>query len=158
MGRVVFGAGGEALRMLGTSLDITPEVTAQDRQKLLMAELNHRVKNNLATVQSIAVQTARRSQDMRDFLDKFEGRLGALARTHDVLTQNAWTQAGLGPLIQRELASFGARVRIEGPPVELPAPRDDKVDVRNLGMTKAPEAFLGLFSGKKLGKMLVKLA
>lgn len=42
--------------------------------------------------------------------------------------------------------------------VELPAPRDDKVDVRNLGMAKAPEAFLGLFSGKKLGKMLVKLA
>lgn len=123
MGRVVFGAGGKALRMLGTSLDITPEVAAQDRQKLLMAELNHRVKNNLATVQSIAVQTARRSQDMKDFLDKFEGRLGALARTHDVLTQNAWTQAGLGPLIQRELAGFGARVRIEGPPVELPAPQ-----------------------------------
>ncbi|WP_296594849.1 HWE histidine kinase domain-containing protein [Phenylobacterium sp.] len=121
-GRVVFDDD-VAIRMLGTALDITPEVEAQDRQKLLMAELNHRVKNNLATVQSIAVQTARRSRDMDDFLDKFEGRLGALARTHDVLTQNAWTQAGLGALIRRELASFADRVRISGPPVELPAPQ-----------------------------------
>ena len=104
-------------------LDITAEVEARERQKLLMAELNHRVKNNLATVQSIAVQTARRSGDMAEFLDKFEGRLGALARTHDVLTQNAWTQAGLAALLQRELASFGDRVRIDGPPVELPAPQ-----------------------------------
>ena len=123
MGQVVFHANGAAVRMLGTVLDITPEVEGRERQKLLMAELNHRVKNNLATVQSIAVQTARRSGDMPTFLDKFEGRLGALARTHDVLTQNAWTQAGLGALVQRELASFGERVRIDGPPVELPAPQ-----------------------------------
>jgi len=123
MGQVVFHKTGAATRVLGTALDITPEVEAQERQKLLMAELNHRVKNNLATVQSIAVQTARRSGDMSEFLDKFEGRLGALARTHDVLTQNAWTQAGLEPLIRRELASFGDRVRISGPKVELPAPQ-----------------------------------
>ncbi len=123
MGQVVFHANGEALRMLGTSLDISAEVAAQDRQKLLMAELNHRVKNNLATVQSIAVQTARRSTDMVQFLDKFEGRLVALARTHDVLTQNAWAQASLSALIQRELASFAARVQIAGPPIELAAPQ-----------------------------------
>lgn len=123
MGQVVFRRDGTAVRMLGTALDITAEVEAKERQKLLMAELNHRVKNNLATVQSIAVQTARRSGDMAQFLDKFEGRLGALARTHDVLTQNAWTQAGLAALLQRELASFGERVRVAGPPVELPAPQ-----------------------------------
>jgi PAS domain S-box-containing protein len=123
MGQVVFRKDGAATRMLGTALEITAEVEAQERQKLLMAELNHRVKNNLATVQSIAVQTARRSGDMTQFLDKFEGRLGALARTHDVLTQNAWTQAGLAALLQRELASFGERVRVAGPPVELPAPQ-----------------------------------
>ncbi len=123
MGQVVFRKDGSATRMLGTALEITAEVEAKERQKLLMAELNHRVKNNLATVQSIAVQTARRSDGMAQFLDKFEGRLGALARTHDVLTQNAWTQAGLAALLQRELASFGERVRVAGPPVELPAPQ-----------------------------------
>lgn len=123
MGQVVFHKDGSAVRMLGTALDITAEVEARERQKLLMAELNHRVKNNLATVQSIAVQTARRSGDMTQFLDTFQGRLGALARTHDVLTQNAWTQAGLAALLERELCSFGDRVRIEGPPVELPAPQ-----------------------------------
>lgn len=123
MGQVVFRKGGLAARMLGTALDVTAEVEARERQKLLMAELNHRVKNNLATVQSIAVQTARGSSDMAQFLDKFEGRLGGLARTHDVLTQNAWTQAGLAALLQRELAGFGERVRVDGPPVELPAPQ-----------------------------------
>lgn len=123
MGQVIFRPDGAAARMLGTALDVSAEVAARERQTLLMAELNHRVKNNLATVQSIAVQTARRSSDMTQFLDKFEGRLGALARTHDVLTQNAWTQAGLGALLQRELASFGERVQIAGPPIELPAPQ-----------------------------------
>ncbi|MBV9749254.1 MAG: PAS domain-containing protein, partial [Acetobacteraceae bacterium] len=79
--------------------DVTERELFIERQQMLLNELNHRVKNNLATVQSIAAQTARRSADVSSFIATFEGRLVALARTHDVLTQNAWSGADLGVLL-----------------------------------------------------------
>lgn len=120
-GQVIFDAAGGPTHVLGAVLDITAEVEAREHQSLLMAELNHRVKNNLATVQSLAVQTAKRSPDIPTFLPKFEGRVVAMARTHDVLTQNAWAGAELRVLLERELASVIERVSLTGPRVELTA-------------------------------------
>ncbi|WP_334164206.1 sensor histidine kinase [Phenylobacterium sp.] len=120
-GQVLFGPDGAANRVLGTVQDITEEVRARERQALMMAELNHRVKNNLATVQSMAAQTARHAADLKAFTADFEGRLVALARTHDVLTHNAWVDAELSVLVARELGAFRERVRMAGPEVRLTA-------------------------------------
>ncbi|HVI33811.1 sensor histidine kinase [Phenylobacterium sp.] len=120
-GQVLFGQDGVASHVLGTVQDITEEVQARDRQALMMAELNHRVKNNLATVQSMAAQTARHATDLKAFTEDFEGRLVALARTHDVLTHNAWVGAELSVLVARELEAFRGRVRTSGPEVRLTA-------------------------------------
>ncbi|RAK54557.1 hypothetical protein DJ017_08490 [Phenylobacterium soli] len=120
-GQVLFDDCGRAVRVLGTTLDITAEVQAREQERLLLAELNHRVKNNLATVQSIAVQTGRVSPDLPTFLDTFEGRLVSLARTHDVLTARAWSSAGLAEIVGRELQGFGGRVSLSGPDVALPS-------------------------------------
>lgn len=120
-GQVLFGPDGVASHVLGTVQDITEEVQARERQALMMGELNHRVKNNLATVQSMAAQTARHAIDLRAFTEDFEGRLVALARTHDVLTHNAWVGAELSVLVARELEAFRGRVRMAGPKVQLAA-------------------------------------
>ena len=90
------------------------------QQKLLLDELNHRVKNNLATVQSIAYQTARHAPDLETFRKTFESRLIALSRTHDVLTASAWESADLKVLLRSELDLYGdSRFRLRGPSVLL---------------------------------------
>ena len=100
--------------------DVTDRTLAESRQKLLLDELNHRVKNNLATVQSIAYQTARHAPDLDTFRATFDARLIALSRTHDVLTASAWESADLHALLRAELGIYGEdRVRLEGPRVLL---------------------------------------
>lgn len=120
-GQVTFDGAGRPFRAVGTARDITAERAARDQQRLLVAELNHRVKNNLATVQSIAVQTARAATDLPGFIETFEGRLVALARTHDVLTATAWSAADLGEVVARETAAFGDRVSRRGAACPLTA-------------------------------------
>jgi PAS domain S-box-containing protein len=118
-GQVLFDADSRPSHVLGTVQDVTEEVESREKQAMMVAELNHRVKNNLATVQSIAAQSARRARGLGQFMQDFEGRLMALARTHDVLTQTAWTGAELSVVLQRELATHEGRVRINGPSVNL---------------------------------------
>lgn len=120
-GQVVFDRAERPIRALGTARDITGERAAREQEQLLLAELNHRVKNNLATVQSIAQQTARTARDLPAFAVAFEGRLLALARTHDVLTATAWSGANLTDVLHRETAAFGEHVTLGGPPVGLTA-------------------------------------
>jgi len=101
--------------------DITDRKRADEQRQLLVNELNHRVKNTLATVQSLAMQTLRsteRSADARALLD---ARLTALARAHDLLTAENWEGARLREVIIRALMAFnsGARVAVNGPSVRL---------------------------------------
>ena len=72
---------------------VSDEKRAQERQRLLVNELNHRVKNTLATVQSIAWQTFK-GTDAETF-ERFSGRLTTLSRAHNVLTETAWARASL---------------------------------------------------------------
>ena len=92
---------------------------------MMVAELNHRVKNILAIVQSVAAQTVRSSSSMEAFAHAFNGRLNSLAIAHDVLTQTRWIGIGLSELLTAVLAPYRSadetRVTIDGPAILLPA-------------------------------------
>jgi two-component sensor histidine kinase len=89
---------------------------------MLIEELNHRVKNTLAILQAIAMQTFQSAS--KSERDKFEGRLGALAEAHNLLSEEKWRGSGLEDVIGRVLQPFvpnnPERVRMLGPPVPLP--------------------------------------
>jgi two-component sensor histidine kinase len=100
--------------------DVTDTVRSAERQKLMIDELNHRVKNTLATIQSIAIQTARSHLDPATFAEAFQARLMALSHTHDLLTRSHWEGADLRAILQHETDAHGAyRVSLNGPPVDL---------------------------------------
>ena len=104
---------GGARRMAGVSLDVTDRKRAEERQKLLVNELNHRVKNTLVSVQSIASQTLRTTDSPEAFHEAFEGRLMALSHTHNLLTEQNWEGASLREIFDFELEAFAARERID---------------------------------------------
>ncbi|PHY14029.1 histidine kinase [Caulobacter sp. B11] len=94
----------------------------QGQLRLLINELNHRVKNTLATVQSMAAQTLKTERDPETAFQKFEARLMGLSQVHDVLTRESWHGADLGDVAERALAPFteaAGRMHIDGPPVWL---------------------------------------
>lgn len=110
--------------------DVTDNVIAAERQKLMIDELNHRVKNTLATVQSIAMQTARSHADPKTFAQGFQARLLALSHTHDLLTRSHWEGADLREILEHETEAHGAtRVSLNGPRVAL-----DPAAALSLGM------------------------
>jgi two-component sensor histidine kinase len=90
---------------------------------LMVNELNHRVKNTLATVQSIAAQTFRNAADPADATRKFDERLRALGDAHNVLSEKRWANANMREVVQSALAPFAAqdsrRVHASGPDVHL---------------------------------------
>lgn len=106
----------------GVVEDVTDEVRFEEHQRLLVQELSHRVKNALTTVQSLALQTARRSKDIDGFSDVFQSRLGALARAHGLLVRESWTAVSLREIVMATLEPYhldqDGRVRLKGE--ELP--------------------------------------
>ena len=124
-GRVFFNSARKPVYFVGIFQDITARKRAEDQQRFLLDELNHRVKNTLTTVQSIATQTLRSATGPASFKEAFEGRLLALSKTHDLLTRNSWREADLHDLAKQELApyrkSHDDRVVVDGPAVNLPA-------------------------------------
>ena len=98
--------------------EIAERTRAEEHQRLLINELNHRVKNTLATVQSIAAQTRRTATDPRSSYESFIDRLMALSRAHDVLTKQRWEGADLRDIVDGAMRPFdagGARFEIAGP-------------------------------------------
>ncbi len=115
-------AEGKLLYLVRVVQDITEGKLAERRQRLLIDELNHRVKNTLATVQSLAAQTARGVASPGEFSARFEGRLIALSKAHDQLTMHHWESADLRNLLSGELAPHGSgpeRVMLRGEDVRL---------------------------------------
>jgi PAS domain S-box-containing protein len=104
----VRAASGELLYVVRVVQDISERKIAERRQKLLIDELNHRVKNTLATVQSLAAQTARAAPSPPLFRERFEGRLAALSKAHDQLTVRHWENAELRDLLTASLAPYAA--------------------------------------------------
>jgi PAS domain S-box-containing protein len=119
-------ANGAFLGMIGVNTDVTEARRAELHQRLLVNELNHRVKNTLATVQSLADQTLRASQDVGQAKDVLEGRLMALSAAHNVLNRENWDAADLSVVVSEALRPFdspgGQRFRVRGPSARI-APR-----------------------------------
>jgi PAS domain S-box-containing protein len=114
-----FSRNGEFLGMIGVNVDVT-------ERELLLAELNHRVKNTLAVVQGIAHQTFKASDATAEARRAFEGRLVALGVAHSLLTQANWENASLEELAADTLLANGAnrdRISLSGPKILLP-PRE----------------------------------
>ena len=108
---------GKALRLIGAHRDVTERALGQRRQRLLINELNHRVKNTLATVQSVAAQSFRTSRTTQEAAAAFEERLMALSRAHNVLTRENWEGADIREIVEgaaEPYAGPGGRFRIEG--------------------------------------------
>ncbi len=115
---------GKVSRLIGIVTDITQLKNAQEQQAFLINELNHRVKNTLATVQSLAAMTLKTKQPA-EFADAFSQRLAALSATHDLLTRSGWEHAPLDDVIGAELKPYMSnQMAFEASPVRiLLAPR-----------------------------------
>lgn len=110
----------EALTSLRTAMATMLEMREHDaRQKLLLDELNHRVKNTLASVQSIATQTLRGAEDMGAFKGAFMDRLMALSSTHDLLVKREWKSASLKELVEATLGHYGRPFAFSGQDLRL---------------------------------------
>ena len=107
-----------------TLTDITERKHAEEQQATIAAELNHRFKNMLSLVQSLAAQTVRSSETLENFNDAFSGRLQALASAHDLLMQTRPSGIGLSELVTSILAPFRSRderIKASGSQIALPA-------------------------------------
>lgn len=104
--------------VLETNRDVSERRRADTVRNVLIAELNHRVKNTLAIVQSLATQTARTAKSMDEFVHSFTGRIQSLSVAHNVLTDTNWSNASVNDLVKSQLdmsAGSGQRMVIGGP-------------------------------------------
>jgi len=115
--------GGALIGCILTLTEITERKRAEERQTMLVAELNHRVKNILAVVQSVASQTVTASGSLGQFRSAFEGRLRAISLAHDILTRLRWGEVDLEHLVAQSLAPYRGERRVtwSGPPLLIEA-------------------------------------
>jgi PAS domain S-box-containing protein len=114
---------GSVLGVAGVMRDVSERKRAETYQRLLVNELNHRVKNTLAIVQAIAHQSFSAGRDMEEAKAAFEGRLTALSAAHDVLTRESWESASMLRIVEDALAPYrggAGRFRIAGEDLRLP--------------------------------------
>lgn len=117
-------AAGRALVMMGTCIDITEARTSADRTKLLLRELNHRVKNTLAMIHSMARQTIQETSGPKSFMDAFTGRLRTLSDAHILLADRDWMGIGLMEVLEAQIGTDAvgpnARSAVAGQDMTLP--------------------------------------
>jgi PAS domain S-box-containing protein len=105
-----WSAGGQRY-FTGIMRDLSEQLRAERLQQLLLAELNHRVKNTLAAVQAVVCQTLRNAPDVATARAALSGRLVALAKAHDILTRQSWDGADLADVIAETIAPHGGDAR-----------------------------------------------
>lgn len=120
----LLGVEGELLGFLEILRDHTERRREEERRALLLREMDHRVKNTFAIVQAVAAQTLRQAGVPDALCSAFEGRLMALARSHDMLSRGGWESAPLSEIVERTLEPYAndadaGRVSINGLPVLL---------------------------------------
>jgi PAS domain S-box-containing protein len=123
LGLVSYDGEGRPTRLVGVHIDITERKRAEDQQRRLLAELDHRVKNVLATVQAVASHTMQASSSMEHFVAALGGRIRSMALAHELLSHRRWLGIPLAELVERELAPYttGSNAEIGGPEVMLHA-------------------------------------
>ena len=112
-----------SLAQLAVTRDISARTKLEEHQRLLINELNHRVKNTLAIVQGIAQQSFKGRGVPEPARRAFEGRLGALAAAHNILTGQNWESASIREIIETSVAPHRSRPErfvVEGPELDLP--------------------------------------
>jgi len=121
-GSALRGSGGRIETIIGVLRDISARQSRDDEAASLVAELDHRIKNVLATVQSLAAQSARRTVSLDAFLKTFFGRLEAMAAAHTLLTATRWRGAEIGHIAAAELGALAfGHARWSGPEIILNA-------------------------------------
>jgi PAS domain S-box-containing protein len=121
-GVISYGEDGRPNRVVGVNIDVTERKRAEQHQQALNAELDHRVKNVLATVSAIIAQTQEASNSRAEFVSGLNSRINSLSRTHELLSQSNWRGASLAEIIRRELAPYTrGNTEAEGPSVTLKA-------------------------------------
>jgi PAS domain S-box-containing protein len=120
---ISYDVGLQPLRVTGVSIDVTERRQSEDHKAMLIAELDHRVKNVLACVSVIAEQSRTGSNSIEEFLQVLRGRIRSLANTHDLLSRGRWQGVALAQLVLNELAPCmrDGNTLIEGPAVDLRA-------------------------------------
>jgi PAS domain S-box-containing protein len=123
-GQVIRDAAREPIRFAGVDLDITQRKEAEERQTMLVRELDHRARNLLAVVQSVLHLS--RASTTPEFIAAVDGRIRALSRTHTMLSETRWRGVELGRIVEEEIAPFATgqskQIAAEGPAVSLPPP------------------------------------
>jgi PAS domain S-box-containing protein len=121
--RADFDAAGRALRLKGLTRDITERKRAEQRQDMLAAELDHRVKNVLSRVAVAAMYTRQGSRSMDEFVRALDGRIQSMAAAHALLSESRWHGVGLTDLVRHQLAPYAtdANAAVSGPDVMLSA-------------------------------------
>lgn len=118
-------ADGKPLVMMGASIDISESKQTAEQTRLLLRELNHRVKNTLAMIQSVARQTIRQNPDPKRFIDAFSGRLRTISDAHVLLADRDWSGVQLFEVIASQLGpkfrTHPDRAAVDGDDVALPA-------------------------------------
>jgi PAS domain S-box-containing protein len=118
---IIRGESGQPLRDTAVVQDITPHKEREEREHLLMREVNHRAKNMLSVVDAIAHQTAARNPE--DFIERFSERIQALSANQDLLVRNEWNGVKIADLVRAQLAHFvdliGSRIAMHGPKLRL---------------------------------------
>ena len=117
---------GEIIQHFASFIDLTRHYEEMAQSRMLIDELNHRVKNTLTTVQSIVSQALRNASDPAEIREAIESRLFALSRSHDLLTRENWESAGLLDIVNAALEPFGIangrseRFKVAGENVRFP--------------------------------------
>lgn len=124
---------GEVVQHFASFIDLTRHKEEQAQSRMLIEELNHRVKNTLSTVQSIVAQALRNESDPEAIRDSIESRLFALSRSHDLLTRENWESAGLHDVVDAALEPFG-----------VANGRSERFEVRGANIRFPPKAALAL--------------
>lgn len=111
--RPIRGTSGKVIGAVQVSLDITARKQGEEQRRLLVNELNHRVKNTLAVVQSIASQTLRNATSLPEAGRSLASRLVSLAKAHDILTQENWSGADLKDVVAAALSPHANTERLQ---------------------------------------------
>jgi len=112
-GLIFYHQAGKPSHLIGVNIDMTERKRAEERQRVLVAELDHRVKNVLANVSAVVSHTRQESTSVADFVAALDGRIRSLATTNELLSSGQWQGISLTELVRRELAPYVTRHNTE---------------------------------------------